>query len=46
MYIRIKTSKLSPRKSVQIVDGTREGAKVKQKIIQQYYAVTNPKSFL
>jgi transposase len=34
MYIVVKTTPLSPRKSVQIVEGTRVGDKVKQKIIR------------
>jgi transposase len=34
MYIRIKTTPNSPRKSIQIVEGERVGNKVKQKIIR------------
>lgn len=34
MYVRVKTTPLSPRKSVQIVEGIRVGSKVKQKIIR------------
>ena len=33
MYIRVKTTPNSPRKSVQIVESIREGTKVKQKIV-------------
>jgi transposase len=34
MYVRIKTTPNSPRKSVQIVESVRDGDKVKQKIIR------------
>ena len=34
MYVRIKTTPLSPRKSIQIVEGIRVGDKVKQQIIR------------
>lgn len=34
MYIRINRTSLSPRKSVQIVEGIRVGKKVKQKIVR------------
>lgn len=33
MYIRVKTTPNSPRKSIQIVEGVRSGNKVKQKIV-------------
>jgi transposase len=33
MYIRVKTTPNSPRKSIQIVEGIRVGGKVKQKIV-------------
>ena len=33
MYIRVNTTPNSPRKSIQIVESKREGAKVKQKIV-------------
>jgi hypothetical protein len=33
MYIRVKTTPNSPRKSIQIVEGERVGNKVKQKIV-------------
>lgn len=33
MYIRVKTTPNSPRKSIQIVEGIRKGDKVKQKIV-------------
>jgi len=33
MYIRVKTTPNSPRKSIQIVEGVRVGDKVKQKIV-------------
>ena len=41
MYIRIKTTPLSPRKSVQIVEGIRAGDKVKQKIIRHVGVAMN-----
>jgi len=34
MYVRVKSSPNSPRKSVQIVHSYREGNKVRQKIIK------------
>lgn len=34
MFVRVKTSPNSPKKSVQIVESIRDGAKVKQKIIR------------
>ena len=34
MFVRVKTTPNSPRKSVQIVASIRDGAKVKQKIIR------------
>jgi len=34
MYVRVKSSLNSPRKSVQIVHSYREGNKVRQKIIK------------
>ena len=34
MYIRVKSSKLSPRQSVQIVRAVREGKRVLQQIVQ------------
>jgi transposase len=40
MYIRIKSTPLSPRKSVQIVEGVRIGNKVKQKIVR-YVGIAN-----
>jgi transposase len=33
MYVRVKTTKNSPRRSVQIVEGIRQGDKVKQRIL-------------
>lgn len=41
MYIRINSTPLSPRKSVQIVEGIRCGDKVKQKIIRYVGVATN-----
>ena len=34
MYIRVKTTPNSPRKSIQIVESIRDGGKVKQKIVR------------
>ncbi|MYF89734.1 MAG: hypothetical protein F4186_10570 [Boseongicola sp. SB0676_bin_33] len=34
MFVRVKTSRNSPRKSVQIVESVREGKKVRQRIVR------------
>jgi len=34
MYIRTKTTKNSPKKSVQVVESVRQGDKVKQRIVR------------
>ena len=34
MFVRVKSTPLSPRKSVQIVASVREGSKIKQKILR------------
>jgi hypothetical protein len=40
MYIRVKTTPNSPRKSIQIVESVRVGDKVKQKIVH-YVGIAN-----
>ncbi len=34
MFIRVKTSRNSPSKAVEIVEGIREGSKVRQRIVR------------
>jgi hypothetical protein len=34
MFVRVKTTQNSPRKSVQIVESVREGTKIKQRIVR------------
>lgn len=41
MYVRVKTTPLSPRQSVQIVEGVRVGGKVKQKIVRHVGIATD-----
>jgi hypothetical protein len=41
MYVRVKTTPNSPRKSVQIVEGIRNGSKVKQKILRHIGIATD-----
>lgn len=43
MYIRVKTTPLSPRRSVQIVEGIRKGTKVSQKILRHVGIAENEK---
>lgn len=40
MYIRVNTTPNSPRKSIQIVEGIRQGTKVRQKIVH-YVGIAN-----
>ena len=43
MYVRVKTTPNSPRKSVQIVESVRSGDKVKQRIVRHVgIAMDNP----
>jgi transposase len=46
MFVRIKTSPYSPRKSVQIVASRREGAKIKQTILRHLGVANNEQELL
>jgi transposase len=42
MFVRVKTTKNSPRRTVQIVEGVRQGDKVKQRILCYVGVAQNP----